>query len=207
MKVKVCGMREWENIQQIVELSPDYLGFIHYKESPRDVTNLKMRFVVQSLPDEVAPVAVFVDADINLVKEKIKENGYTHVQFHGNESPEHCRNIMSNVKIIKTFNIDEEFDFSELDDYEQVCDYYLFDTKSGGPGGSGKQFDWNLLTKYEGNKPFFLSGGIGEKDVEKIKSLVMPGLFAIDVNSKFEIEPAVKDSGKLDPFIKAIRNE
>jgi len=207
MKVKVCGMRTWENIQMVAGASPDYIGFIHYEDSPRDVSKLKMKFVVQSLPEYIEPVAVFVNADVDFAKGKIEENGYTHVQLHGNESPEYCRNLMSEVKIIKAFQINKEFDFASLQDYEQVCDYYLFDTSGAEPGGTGKKFDWDLLQKYEGKKPFFLSGGIGEDDVPKIKSLVMPALFAIDVNSKFEIEPAVKDSGMLGVFIKAIRNE
>jgi len=207
MKVKVCGMKTWENIQQIAELKPDFMGFIHHKDSPRDVTNLKMRFIIQGLPEEVASVAVFVDADLNLVKSKIEDVGFTHVQLHGDESPEFCRNIMSEVKIIKAFSIDGEFDFSILSDYEQVCDYYLFDTKSNKSGGSGKKFDWEILKKYDGGKPFFLSGGIGEDDVSKIRALVIPSLYAIDVNSKFEIEPAIKDSSKLEGFLKGIRNE
>ena len=102
---------------------------------------------------------------------------------------------------------EKEFDFSSLQDYEQVCDYYLFDTSGAQRGGTGKKFDWELLKKYEGDKPFFLSGGIGPDDVPKIQSLVMQSLFAIDVNSKFEIEPAVKDSGMLGVFINALRNE
>ena len=186
--------------------SPDFVGFIHYADSPRDVSNLKMKFVIQSLPEHIEPVAVFVNADVDFVKSKVEENGYTHVQLHGSESPEYCRNIMSDVKIIKTFSIDKEFDFEVLQEYEQVCDYYLFDTSGDEPGGTGKKFNWDLLQKYEGEKPFFLSGGIGEGDVAKIKSLVMPTLFAIDVNSKFEIEPAVKDSGLLGLFIDEIRN-
>lgn len=207
MKIKVCGMRDWGNIQLITELSPDYMGFIHHKDSPRDVTNLKMRFIVQGLPDHIEPVAVFVDTDLDLIKSKIEDCGYTHVQLHGSESPEFCRNIMSDVKIIKTFHIDEAFDFSTLNDYDQVCDYYLFDTSSNKPGGSGKKFNWDLLKNYYGEKPFFLSGGIGEKDVEKIKGLVIPTLYAVDVNSKFESEPAMKEMGMLDGFIKAMRNE
>lgn len=207
MKVKVCGMRDWGNIQLIADLSPDFMGFIHHKESPRDVTNLKMRFIVQGLPDHIDPVAVFVNADINLVKSKIEDCGYTYVQLHGDESPEYCRNIMSDAKIIKTFHIDGNFDFAVLEDYDQVCDYYLFDTSSEKPGGSGKKFDWELLKKYYGEKKFFLSGGIGPDDVAKIKALVIPTLYAIDVNSKFEMEPAIKEMGKLDGFIKAIRDE
>jgi len=187
--------------------APDYVGFIHHEDSPRDVSNLKMKFVVQSLPEHIEPVAVFVNADVDFAKGKIAENGYTHVQLHGNEGPEYCRNLMSEVKIIKTFHIEKEFDFSSLQDYEQVCDYYLFDTSGAQRGGTGKKFDWELLKKYEGDKPFFLSGGIGPDDVPKIQSLVMQSLFAIDVNSKFEIEPAVKDSGMLGVFIKALRNE
>lgn len=207
MQIKVCGMREWGNIQLIAGLSPNYMGFIHHADSPRDVTNLKMRFIVQGLPEDIKSVAVFVDADLNLVRSKIDDCGYTHVQLHGSESPEFCRNFMNDVKIIKTFHVNAEFDFTTLQDYEQVCDYYLFDTSSSKPGGSGKKFDWDLLKNYFGDKPFFLSGGIGEGDVSKIKALVLPALHAIDVNSKFESEPAIKEMGMLDGFIKAIRNE
>ena len=206
MKVKVCGMRTWENIQMVAITSPDFMGFIHYADSPRDVSKLKMKFVIQSLPEHIEPVAVFVDADVDFVRSKVEENGYTHVQLHGSESPEYCRNIMSDVKIIKAFNITKDFDFAVLEEYEQVCDYYLFDTAGREPGGTGKKFNWDVLQDYVGEKPFFLSGGIGEADVAKIKSLVMPALFAIDVNSKFEIEPAVKDSGMLGLFINEIRN-
>lgn len=195
-------MKYWENIQEVVALSPDYLGFIFHKDSPRDISVLNLRYVVKNLPDSIQSVGVFVDAPLDFVTKMIEEYEFNLVQLHGNEPPEYCRNLLgSGSSIIKAFQIDDKFDFNILKDYESVCDYYLFDTKGEFKGGNGKMFSWDVLSKYQYEKPFFLSGGIDENAGNKIKNIPNLHLFAVDVNSKFEIEPGKKDVPKLKSFM------
>ena len=202
MKVKVCGMKYWENIQEVIVLSPDYMGFIFHKESPRDISVLNLRYVVKNLPEIIKSVGVFVDSPLDFTKKMIEEYEFNLVQLHGNEPPEYCRNLLSSeLNIIKAFQLDDDFDFNVLEEYKSVCDYYLFDTKGKSKGGNGQMFNWDVLDKYTGEKPFFLSGGIDENAVAKIKKMSNPNLFGVDVNSKFEIEPGLKDSAKLKSFM------
>ena len=201
MKLKVCGMKYQDNIKQVAQLQPDYLGFIFYEKSARN-------FDSDSTPElqkSIKKTGVFVNKDIDFVIEKIKTNNLQAIQLHGKESVDYCKNLQSeNIEIIKVFSIKNEFDFSVLKPYEEVVDYFLFDTKGKHPGGNGCTFDWNVLNNYPSTKPFFLSGGIGIEQIDDIKkfqkSEASKYCYALDVNSKFEIEPGLKDIELLKEF-------
>ncbi len=198
MKLKICGMKYPENIQEVATLQPDYLGFIFYEKSPR-YFNGKL----PELPKSILKVGVFVNAAMNDILKKIKEHDLQVVQLHGNETPEVCEVLkIINIEVIKAFSVADNFDFETLAPYESVCDYYLFDTKGESPGGNGTTFNWEILKNYLSKKPFFLSGGIGLKEINKIKQLDLP-IHALDVNSKFETEPGLKNT----QLLKELQNE
>lgn len=198
MKLKVCGMKY--NIAEIADFQPDYMGFIFYEKSPRHFEG-----VIPELPKAIKKVGVFVDEDESFIKRISEEYNLDCIQLHGHESPEFCNSIKSIGKqIIKVFSIKNTFDFSVLKDYEAVCDYYLFDTKGKLPGGNGYSFNWSVLEDYNSTKPFFLSGGIGLENTDNIMSFLRRQeskyCCAIDVNSKFEIEPGLKNIKDLERF-------
>lgn len=198
MKLKVCGLKY--NIAEVANLQPDYLGFIFYEKSPRFFEH-----TIPKIPNNIKKVGVFVDASLDFVKVNISKYNLDLIQLHGNESPEFCNSIKSfGKKIIKVFSVKDLFDFSLLKHYESACDYYLFDTKGTLPGGNGYMFNWNILANYPSTKPFFLSGGIGLNQIEKLKQFKKANLskycHAIDVNSKFEIEPGLKNINDLERF-------
>jgi phosphoribosylanthranilate isomerase len=195
MKLKICGMKYPENIVEVSNLLPDFMGFIFWKPSTRYFDN-----AIPMLPASIQKVGVFVDATLDEIAEITNNHQLDFIQLHGKESLDCCNNLKSlNTKIIKVFSIDAAFDFSQLQSYESVCDYFLFDTKGKLPGGNGVAFDWQLLQNYKSNKPIFLSGGIGLEEIPHIQKLSLP-IYAIDVNSKFEIEPGLKDIQKLLHF-------
>ena len=198
MKLKVCGMKYKENLETVANLRPDYLGFIFYKKSARHFDSN-----IPELPKSIKKVGVFVDEKLEIVQATIKKFNLQAVQFHGHESPEYCAAI-NTVEVIKVFSIKDEFNFDVLQPFEDVCDYFLFDTKGKLPGGNGYTFNWNVLEKYPSTKPYFLSGGIGLHEIEKIKvfkeSPASKFCYAIDVNSKFEIEPGLKNVEELKTF-------
>ena len=201
-KLKVCGMKYPDNIRQLIELKPDFIGFIFYNKSKRYVNN-ELEIKRLGILKSVKKVGVFVNSTIEEVQEKEKSFKLDFVQLHGDESPEFCLGLKkSGIKITKAFQVDEAFDFSLLKQYETVCDYYLFDTKTKLYGGSGEKFNWKILEKYDNQKPFFLSGGIDIDDVDEIKKLKNLNIYAIDINSKFEINPGYKDIQKIKKFIK-----
>lgn len=192
MKLKICGMKYPENIDEIAQLHPDYLGFIFYEKSERNFNGN-----LPKIDKSIQKVGVFVNATLEEILEKIKRYDLQLVQLHGNETPEFCDLIKYiNIDIIKVFSVDDAFDFRTIYHYESVCDYFLFDTKGEKPGGNGTVFNWEILRNYESKKPFFLSGGIGLGDIQKIKELNLP-VYAIDVNSKFETKPGLKNTQQL----------
>ena len=202
MRLKVCGMRELENISALSELDPNYIGFIFWSESSRFV-NKK----TPPLDKKIIKTGVFVDATFDYILTKIKDHQLDAVQLHGQESCSYCKVIKDyGLKVIKSFSLKNTFDFNTLEDYENSCDYYLFDTKGKLPGGNGFTFDWKVLDKYPSQKPFFLSGGIGVDNLNEIKKLVKTKLpiHAIDVNSKFETAPGNKNIELLKKFKKEI---
>ncbi|MBX9852009.1 MAG: phosphoribosylanthranilate isomerase [Cytophagaceae bacterium] len=206
MKIKVCGMKYGPNIKEVSALKPDYMGFIFYSSSKRFVGNDLNEQQLKEL-NGIEKVGVFVNASVSEVLTTAKKFGFKTVQLHGDETPEYCKEIKSaGLKIIKAIQINDEFDFNTLKEYEQFCDFFLFDTKSEGYGGTGKKFNWEVLKKYNNKVPFFLSGGIDLEDIEEIKKMKGLNIHAIDINSKFEIKPGEKDYKKIQTFIETMNN-
>ena len=201
MKLKVCGMKYSQNITEIENLFPDLMGFIFYEKSKRFFNLPEI-----NLNNKVKRVGVFVNENIQEIKNKIKKYKLDYVQLHGEENVNFCHSLKPFVKIIKVFKIDYNFNFKKTEEFEEVCDYFLFDTKSQLHGGSGKKFDWDLLKNYNCKKDFFLSGGIDIGDIEEIKKIVNSYPIAgIDVNSKFELDNLEKDKEKINLLIKKLR--
>jgi phosphoribosylanthranilate isomerase len=206
IQIKVCGMREPMNIIDIAGAKPDYMGFIFYPGSKRYAGDHPEPAIFRSIPADIKKTGVFVDEDKQKIIGIASMAGLTSVQLHGSENPGFSRELKaSGLEVIKTFHIGPGFMFESLKPYEAACDFFLFDTKSELSGGSGKKFGWEILDSYNIDKPFFLSGGIGPDDITSIKSLKNRGLFAVDINSRFEISPAVKDVEKVKAFIKEIK--
>ena len=203
-KLKICGMKLPENVQAVAALKPDYLGFIFYRGSKRFIDGLTPSFV-RNLPSGIKRTGVFVNEELNKVAELAALYGLNAVQLHGEEPVKYCialKGLLADhgVQLIKAFGVDEHFDFNQLKSYENVVDYFLFDTQTPDHGGSGKTFNWKLLDKYTLDKPYFLSGGIGLDSIEQIKNIKDTRLYAIDINSRFELAPGLKDIDKLKEF-------
>ena len=198
MIIKTCGMRDADNIRAVSELRIDWMGFIFWAPSSRYVSE-KPSF----LPTRQKRVGVFVDARIEEVRSKADEYALDLIQLHGSESPAFCERLKGNSRqqLIKAFNIATQEDLEQTLSYEGLVDYFLFDTKAKMVGGNGTQFDWSVLSAYQGNTPFLLSGGIGPDDAEKVRNFHHPQLAGIDLNSRFELSPALKDIEKLKQFI------
>jgi len=206
MKIKVCGMRDPENISQVCKSMPDFLGFIFFNCSSRYVGENPDPSIFNNVPDGIVKVGVFVNERPEKIISLQKKYHLGLVQLHGNESPEECKKIRDcNIKVTKVFSVGEDFDFNILKKYETFADYFLFDTKGKLYGGNGKKFNWSVLNRYKGPLPFFLSGGISPSDAEEIKEFNHPFCFAVDVNSGFEIKPSYKDSKKVAGFIQSVR--
>ncbi|YCO54025.1 phosphoribosylanthranilate isomerase [Psychroserpens sp. MEBiC05023] len=193
-------MKYKDNINEVALLQPDYMGFIFYEKSSRYI-----KTDIPKLPGSIKKTGVFVNPSLEFVKEKILTHQLNAIQLHGEESPEYCLELNNDtIEIIKVFSIKEDFDFTILKPYEKVCDYYLFDTKGKLPGGNGFTFNWDVLKNYPSSKPFFLSGGIGLDEIEKLKAFrktkASNQCYAIDVNSKFEVEPGLKNVEKIKTF-------
>lgn len=191
-KIKICGLKYPDNISGILELQPDYIGFIFHPASKRFIATLDAKWVARL--EGPKKTGVFVNVLVQTVKEAITRYGFQAVQLHGDEAPEYCAALKDKgVETIKAFGIHNQFNWSQLSDYEKVVDYYLFDTQSALYGGTGKTFDWELLGDYPFRKPYFLSGGIGPDNIQHAIKLHEKCLYALDLNSKFESEPGVKD--------------
>lgn len=205
-RLKICGMKYPENLQEVVALQPDYLGFIFYPKSKRYMADTLSPEVVRALPASIHKVGVFVNADTAYVLEQAKAYDLQQLQLHGDESPEQCAALQGRgYVVVKAFGVDQEFDFEQLKAYAPVVDYYLFDTKGPAYGGHGITFDWSVLQRYDKHKPFFLSGGIGLEEVEGLRELKDFPLYALDVNSRFEEEPGLKNTGKLQQLQQQLR--
>lgn len=203
MIVKVCGMRDADNIRQIDELGTiDWMGFIFYPRSPRNV-----EYLPTYLPKHCQRVGVFVNESKEAVIHRQRTFGLDFIQLHGNETPQYCCEMRSYAQVIKTIQIASEADLSQsqLTPYEDCIDYFLFETKTSLYGGSGKQFNWDILQHYEGVIPFLITGGIGSEDVEKVKAFRHPLFRGIDINSQFELAPALKDTEQINKFVKQLK--
>jgi phosphoribosylanthranilate isomerase len=205
MKLKVCGMRDAENIKALIELKPDFIGFIFYDKSPRFVGNTLDTELIQSIPRDIRKVGVFVNATVDYILQNVKKYGLNYVQLHGNETPDFCKNLrMKGANIIKAFRLDDTFIFSQLNNYKPHVDFFLFDAKGDGYGGNGVTFDWDILKKYDNQKPYFLAGGISLDNLDELANII-PKPYSLDVNSKFEVEPGVKDIDKIAELIAKMR--
>lgn len=196
MKIKVCGLRETENIEAVAALNPDYMGFIWYAQSPRYVYRLSEE-TLRKLPADIVKTAVFVNEIPDIIKALIEEYSFNAVQLHGQESPEICAELKQDVTVIKAFGLDEHFDFSKLKVYEGKVDYFLFDTKTPKHGGSGQIFNWDVLNEYNLSVPFFLSGGLSLDNLQQVKQIKHPAFYGVDLNSRFESAPGMKSISKL----------
>ena len=229
MKLKVCGMKYVDNIQQVADLQPDYLGFIFYEKSKRNFEG-----IIPEFSNSIKKTGVFVNEYIEILISLVEEYRLDAIQLHGDESVEYIVNLKkqlaenralfieenktikkkknqhyiskNEVEVIKVFGIKDEFNFDVLKPYLEVVDYFLFDTKGKERGGNGTKFDWSVLEKYPFEKPFFLSGGIGLKDVDEVQKIMKSNLpiYALDINSKFESKPGVKKIEELKEFRKNV---
>lgn len=196
-------MKFAENREQVEKLGVDLLGYIFYAPSKRFVGDAPELGLFNS---EKEKVGVFVDENVFEILGLAKNMGFEYVQLHGKENPKTCAILKEQgIKIIKAFSLDDKFKFSSCKAFKGVADYFLFDTKSTLPGGSGEKFNWEILNEYKGKTPFFLSGGIGPDDAKAIKAIDHPKFVGIDLNSGFEDEPGLKNIEKLKQFIKEIK--
>ena len=219
--VKVCGMRDGENIREVVALGVDWIGMIFWAKSPRNVTMIPTYAGI--IPDRGADIGNFKAKRVGVFVDEMAQNIITRVvnykldlvQLHGHETPTLIRNlrrtldpdIRPGVKFIKAISVSSRDDIAKYKDYADCVDYFLFDTKCPSVGGSGEQFDWSVLDAYDGDVPFLLSGGIGPDDAGRVRSFHHPKCIGIDLNSRFETEPGLKDITKLKQFLEAIRYE
>lgn len=206
MEIKVCGMRNPENVRQLCQLPISYIGFIFHPQSSRFVGEDFDVAVTRSVPKGIKKVGVFVDATPEYVLSKVDKYDLECVQFHGKENPAFCE-FMKNelITTIKAFGVDDTFDFRQILPYRNACDYILFDTKSPVHGGTGNKFNWDVLRAYIYDMPVFLSGGISVDDVDAIKKLEWLNIKAVDINSKFETQPAMKDIEAVKKFVAGIK--
>ncbi|WP_300761821.1 phosphoribosylanthranilate isomerase [uncultured Parabacteroides sp.] len=218
MIIKVCGMRDPENIREVASLGVNWIGVIFFAGSPRRIfENGKWKmesgntacrnFQFSILNSQLKTVGVFVNASLEEMTEAASVFRLDYLQLHGNETPDECHALQKRgYSLIKAFRIATADDLCQTAGYEGRVDYFLFDTKCDGYGGSGKQFDWSVLESYTGSTPFLLSGGIRPESAAAIRSFRHPRLAGIDLNSGFEIEPGLKDIEKLRIFINEIHN-
>ena len=205
LMIKVCGMREEKNIEEVRRLTPDFMGLIFYPKSPRYVGVEPLSYLRGNF-SPVRKVGVFVNEVESVVLDRCKEYGLDVVQLHGDESVDYCLSLREKgLHVIKAFGISEKADLKKCGVYASACDAFLFDTKCVGYGGAGVRFDWNILGDYTQEVPFLLSGGISEEDVDEIKSLRHPFLVGVDLNSRFELAPALKDVPRLKRMMEKIR--
>ena len=201
MKVKVCGLRDAENIARLSQLPLDWMGFIFYERSPRYVADLA-HDVLEVIPQRIRRVGVFVNSPIEIILKTAVSYGLNTIQLHGGETEQCCTVLRSEgLEVIKAFSVADEKDLAATDRFAGCCDYFLFDTKSLMFGGSGCSFDWRILSAYKGKTPFLLSGGIGPSDLRKLSEFRHDRLVGVDLNSRFEVAPGLKDTEMIRDFI------
>ena len=204
MKIKICGLKHPDNITAITALSPDYVGFICYAPSPRYASDLQTE-TLDLLPESIYKTAVFVNEDAETITKLTDTYNFDAIQLHGNEGPEFCDSFRDKVTVIKAFGVDKDFNFDRLQEFAGNVDYFLFDTRTDKHGGSGESFDWSLLDKYKMDTPFFLSGGLSLDNLAEVRSIKHPQFYGVDLNSRFEIEPGLKDINKLKAAFDILR--
>lgn len=207
MKLKVCGLKYPQNINQLFdEVEPDFAGFIFHAASPRYAANLFHEKPEVFWHARVRKVGVFVNSSPECIKTIYRELPIDHLQLHGDETAEYCLKLKeTGFSVIKSFSIDPHFNFATLGAYREAVDYFLFDTRGDFRGGNGIKFNWEKLREYPFDNLYFLSGGIAPEDVQKISELADERLFAVDINSRFEISPGKKDVTSIKEFYKKIK--
>jgi phosphoribosylanthranilate isomerase len=202
MELKVCGITTTEDILALITLKIDRLGFIFYHISKRFVYGKLIEDGLKAIPNHIKKTGVFVNAEIAEIEQIIDQYHLDSIQLHGDESPEFCNHFRGKAEVIKTISIRDKSSFETAKLYDNSCDLFLFDTQSVHYGGTGKTFDWKWLEEYTLDKPFYLSGGISLENFEEIKKIKHGKLIGIDINSKFEIRPGIKDLKKIRQLIK-----
>ncbi|MFM2145359.1 MAG: hypothetical protein RL732_195 [Bacteroidota bacterium] len=210
MRVKVCGMTQEEQVHRLAGQGVDFAGFIFYPKSPRYVFRQMTLNQIRRITS-LNKVGVFVNASVEEVLHLVDECRLQMVQLHGDESPVYCSRIADYVSVVKAFRVSENDSISWMTrPFMDVCDMFLFDTMGAGYGGTGKKFDWSVLSREEVGKPYFLSGGIESGDEEKLREFAAQpaakALFAVDINSKFEVSPGIKDIDRVGDFVKKIKS-
>ena len=210
MRTKVCGMTKSEQLYQLDEMGIEFAGLIFHPKSPRYVYKTMPAEEIKKIKGGINKVGVFVNADVEEVLRTVDDCGLYLVQLHGDESPRICERIANYVSVIKVFRLHEDDNIEwRIREYYDAADMFMFDTEGAGYGGTGKKFNWELLKEQTIDKPFFLSGGITPDDAEKLKAfqneLVAKDLFAVDINSKFEIMPGIKDMDKVKGFVEKLK--
>ncbi len=204
IKIKICGMKDPANIEAVSALTPDYMGFIFYENTPRFVG--REFSLPNNFPASIKRVGVFVNESIAVILNKVKHYRLDFVQLHGDESVGLCNKLNhEGISVIKVFRVSDDFDFTTTEEFEDVSEYFLFDTKGKKYGGNSEKFNWQVLKKYNQRVPFFLSGGIKLDDVKEIWQLKNLNLHAIDVNSGVEQSPGMKDLNKVSLIINKVR--
>ncbi|MGQ9619838.1 MAG: phosphoribosylanthranilate isomerase [Bacteroidales bacterium] len=207
IKIKVCGLTDPVNTKKISGTGIDFAGFIFYPGSKRFVGKEPDINLFRSVPKEIGKVGVFVNEEPEKVRDLSDTAGLDIVQLHGNENISYCMQIKSyGLQVIKAFRVWKEIDLKLVNTYSEVCDYYLFDSGSKSYGGSGIKFSWHILNGISLKRPFFLSGGIGLEDIQELKKIENRMFFAIDINSRFESVPGIKDAEKVKHFVEYIKN-
>jgi phosphoribosylanthranilate isomerase len=204
MKIKVCGLRDPENIQSVAALEPDYLGFIFYNKSLRYVGEISIE-TLDIKSATIQKTAVFVNEKIENINAVIDKYNFDFIQLHGDESPAFCKSLRDKAIVIKAFGVNSDFDFKQLNRYRNKVDLFLFDTKTDVHGGSGLTFDWKVLDKYDMKIPFFLSGGLSADNIELVKEIDHEQFYGVDLNSKFEVSPGLKDIQQLEKAFNIIK--
>lgn len=202
MRVKVCGMRENENIQELIKLDIDFIGFNFYPESKRFIGKELDSKLISQIPKRISKVGVFVNQDNEFIIENINKNKLDFIQLHGNEKVDKIKVLHQlGCRIIKAIGIKGKIDFDLFKEYEEFVEYFLLDNHSINYGGTGNKFNWNLLKKYNLNTPLILGGGISSEDFDLIKQLQINKLMAVDINSCFEIKEGVKNIKMINEFV------
>jgi phosphoribosylanthranilate isomerase len=207
LKIKVCGMKYQANIKALAALEPDFMGFIFYPPSKRFIGVEFEKPDIDHLNPAIKRTAVFVNAQFHEIVEFANLYGIKTLQLHGDETPELCKQLKDKgFSIIKAFGVDENFNFDVLLNYEDHVDFFLFDTKTNEFGGSGLSFNWDILQKYQLEKPFLLSGGLSLENLAEVLKIENKHFYGVDLNSKFEIEPGLKDIEKLEKAFELIKS-
>ena len=199
--IKVCGMRDAENIRDVESLGIDLMGFIFWPRSSRYGAERPAY-----LPTKCKRVGVFVDEELETIRRIADDYALDYIQLHGHESREYCAQL-NGLKLIKAISVSGHDDIATYKTYESLVDYFLFDTKCPSVGGSGQQFDWSVLSAYDSSTPFLLSGGIGPDDAERVKAFHHSKCIGIDLNSRFELSPGLKDVAALQKFLNEINRK